>query len=159
MRRNNLILHGLNEEDEENSDSLRARVSQVLSETLLIDCPAIERCHRLGRSRVNHVRPVIMKLLDFRDKIKVMKNVSKFKGSDWYVTEDYSQSVRSVRKKLWDASASFRNSGSEVRLRFDKLFIDAIQYTLDATSNTLVKVPSRQSSRHPAPTSGSSSPP
>lgn len=100
-----------------------------------------------------------MKLLGYRDKMKVMKNVSKFKGSNWYVTEDYSQSVRSVRKKLWVASASFRNSGSEVRLRFDKLFIDNIRYTLDATSNTLVKVPSRQSSRHPAPPPGSSSPP
>lgn len=40
MRRNNLILHGLNEEDDENSDCLRAMVSQVLRDTLLIECPA-----------------------------------------------------------------------------------------------------------------------
>ncbi|KAH6923187.1 hypothetical protein HPB50_024610 [Hyalomma asiaticum] len=40
------------------------------------------------------------------------------------VHEDFSPQVRSILKKLWEASACHRDNGSSVQLRFDHVFID-----------------------------------
>ncbi|XP_040076217.1 uncharacterized protein LOC120848305 [Ixodes scapularis] len=139
LRRNNLILYGLTESADETSESLLSNVSKIFSDKLIIDCPRIERCHRIGRKHDDRSRPVIMKLLDFREKMEVLKNSFKLKGSDIRISEDFSVHVRSVRKKIWDATASFRDSGSSVRLRYDHVFINNERYNWDVKTNTLVK--------------------
>lgn len=105
---------------------------------LAVDCPRGERSHRLGRTRPGRSRPVILKLLDFNDKLLLLKNAYKLKNSDIKLPEDFSLKVRAVRKKLWDASAEHRNIGSVVKMRFDHLFIDNVQHNWDGPSNRLI---------------------
>uniref|UniRef100_L7LVY4 Putative tick transposon n=1 Tax=Rhipicephalus pulchellus TaxID=72859 RepID=L7LVY4_RHIPC len=136
-RRNNILLHGLPETRDENTDSLLNAVTQVLSERLHTQCPDIERCHRIGRSREGRPRPVIMKIFDYREKVRVMKNVSSLKGSGLYITEDLSPNVRALRKKLWDATASYRDKGSRVKLRYDHAYIDDVRYIWDNGTDSL----------------------
>ncbi|CAN7981154.1 unnamed protein product, partial [Ixodes pacificus] len=142
-RRNNLILHGLPEQVSESNELLMSNVSMFFSEKLAMDCPQIERCHRLGRIQDGRSRPVIMKLLDFRERLPVLKNCVMLKGSEFRVSEDFSPHVRSIRKKMWEASASFRNNGSSVRFRFDHVFIDNVRYNWDDATNALVKCTQR----------------
>lgn len=78
-RRNNVILRGFPEEAHEDAKALLSKVSQFFSEKLKMNCPRIERGHRLGRRQIDPSRPVIMKLLDFRAKIEVHKNCLKLK--------------------------------------------------------------------------------
>lgn len=142
-RRNNLILHGLPEQVSESNEMLMSNVSMFFSEKLAMDCPQIERCHRLGRIQDGRSRPVIMKLLDFRERLRVLKNCVMLKGSEFRVSEDFSPHVRSIRKKMWEASASFRNNGSSIRFRFDHVFIDNVRYNWDDATNALVKCTQR----------------
>lgn len=72
-RRNNIIFHGLAEQSKETSADLLANISRLITATLKIECPQIERCHRIGRVREGHPRPVILKLLNFNSKFSVLK--------------------------------------------------------------------------------------
>ena len=136
-RRNNIIIHGLPEDKDENRDTLHSKVVNVFNR-LAVDYPRVERSHRLGRTRPGRSRPVILKLLDFNDKLLLLKNAYKLKNSDIKLSEDFSLKVRAVRKKLWDASAEHRNNGSVVKMRFDHLFIDNVRYNWDGPSNRLI---------------------
>lgn len=115
-----------------------SNVRQFFTEKLNIECPPIERCHRIGTKREGRSRPVILRVLDFRNKTEIMKIVSKLKGTKFYVTEDFSANVRAIRKKLWTATYSFRNRGSVVRLRYDHVFINNVRYWWNDTENALV---------------------
>lgn len=69
--------------------------------------------------------------------MRVLKCVSKLKGSGLYITEDLSPNVRTLRKKLWDATASYRDSGSRVKLRYDHAYIDDVRYIWDNSTDSL----------------------
>uniref|UniRef100_L7LX74 Uncharacterized protein n=1 Tax=Rhipicephalus pulchellus TaxID=72859 RepID=L7LX74_RHIPC len=146
-RRNNIIIHGLEESEDENDDSLQASLKKFFSDTLKVDFPQIERFHRIGTYHGSKSRPVILRLLDFREKMKVLRNGFKLKGSKLRLTEDFSEHVRFIRKKLWDATASFRNNGSTVHLRYDHVYVDSERYDWDCISNSLLKS-SKQSIKH-----------
>lgn len=137
LRRNNLILHGIPESPDDDNRAVTNVVSKFLTETLSMDCPQIERCHRLGRRHTGRTRPIIFRLLDFREKIHILKNASKLKGSDQRISEDYSNNVRFIRRKLWEATRTHCNSGSSVRIVYDHVFIDNIRYNWDVQSNTI----------------------
>lgn len=136
-RRNNILLHGLPEDPNEKGDTLSSNVSKLLTEMLEIPCPHIERCHRIGKVREGRPRPVIMRILDFGEKMRIMKNVSKLKGSNFRVTEDFSLRVRTIRKNLYDATSSFRKNGSDVKIRYDHVYIDDNRYVWDENSNSI----------------------
>lgn len=73
--------------------------------------------------------------------IKVLKNGFKLTGSKLGITEDFSEPVRIIRQKLWDATASSRDNGSTVHLRYDHVYADN-----ECISNSLVKS-SKQSTK------------
>ncbi|XP_070390986.1 uncharacterized protein [Dermacentor albipictus] len=139
-RRNNLILHGLPEFSDEGNERLSSDIAKWFENKLKMSCPQIERCHRLGRRSRDRPRPVIMKLLDYREKVSVLKSGHRLKETDYRISEDFSLRVRNTRKKLWEASESFRNNGCTVRIRFDHIFIDKVRYNWNSASNTLEKV-------------------
>ncbi|XP_077498764.1 uncharacterized protein LOC144109865 [Amblyomma americanum] len=138
-RRNNLIFHGLAEEDEETNKALFIAVTKVFIDNLHLDCPKIERYHRLGRKQEGRPRPVIVKLLDFREKTQALKNAHRLKNSGISLSEDFSAHVLLIRKKIWDATQSYRDSASKVHLRYDHVFIDSVRYNWDDVEKSLVK--------------------
>ncbi|XP_077508497.1 uncharacterized protein LOC144119845 [Amblyomma americanum] len=138
-RRNNLLFHGLAEEDEETNKALFIAVTKVFIDNLQLDCPKIERYHRLGRKQEGRPRPVIVKVLDFREKTQALKNAHRLKNSGISLSEDFSAHVRLIRKKIFDATQSYRDSGSKVHLRYDHVFIDSVRYNWDDVEKSLVK--------------------
>lgn len=174
-RRNNIILHGFPEDAGENGESILSSVSVLVTQKMKMEMPRVERIHRLGKPRERLARPIILKLLNFNDKMALLKKAKHLKGSDFSISEDYSFRVRSIRKKLWDATSTFRNNGSSVKIVYDHVFIDNVRYNWNDASNVLVvasgyhsratnkpgtspKVPS-QGLSPPLNTSGSSSAP
>lgn len=114
--------------------------SSIETRKLSVTCDAIERCHRLGIPAEGKIRPVIFKLIDFRDKILILKNVSKLKGTRIFVNEDFSPRIRGIRKQLWLSTAEFRRNGAKVRLRYDHALVNNDRYSWDSTNNMLIKV-------------------
>ncbi|KAH6939678.1 hypothetical protein HPB50_020431 [Hyalomma asiaticum] len=108
-RRNNLVIHGLLEPPQETPDTLLASVTGLLSDKLGVHCDVIERCHRLGARRHDKGRPVIIKLLDHRLKLEILKNSRKLKHTNIFINEDFSARVRLLRRNLWQHSTDLRN--------------------------------------------------
>lgn len=87
-------------------DWMNKRVNPLkvfVKDNIQIEIAGIERIHRLGRIRNAQVtanRPVILKLLDYRDKVKIFKCCSKLKNSGYSISEDFSSTLKEIRKKL-----------------------------------------------------------
>lgn len=125
-----------------------SQVSQLFTGQLKIECPPIERCHRIGKRNGDRPHPIIIKLLDYRTKLVVLKNAFRLKGIDIHIAEDFSARVRSIRKSLWEATTSYRNNGHIVRLRYDHAFIDNVKYTWDDSTKTLINTSTTSSKSH-----------
>lgn len=139
-RKNNLILYGIDEDPSETPEELVEKIkTNIFEEKLKISVSSIERCHRLGKKN-EKARPVIIKLLDYRDKVEILKSCPKLKGTPFSVSEDFSKKVREIRKKLWQSSAEEREAGSKVKMIFDKLSIDKKIYRWDEKKGKRYKV-------------------
>lgn len=140
-RRNNLVIFGIDEPSGETKDGLLGIIKDDLFQKKLeLSINGIERCHRLGKKTNGQGRPVIIKLLDYREKVLILKSCSKLKGSVISVTEDFSMRVREIRKKLWLSSSEERNNGAKAKLVFDKLAIGDTMYAWDEVTNTRHKI-------------------
>lgn len=54
----------------------------------------------------------------------VLRNCKKLKNSSISISEDFSASVRDIRRKLWQSSKAERDAGDRVTLLFDKLKVN-----------------------------------
>ncbi|XP_072144351.1 uncharacterized protein [Dermacentor andersoni] len=135
-RRNNLIIRGMQEGVQENEVALMKKVTEeVFRDILKVQVSSIERIHRLGKKTPGRNRPIIFRLADFREKVKILSNCTKLKDTEISISEDYSKRVVEIRKKLWDSCAEERKEGRRAKLVFDKLKINNILYGWDEDKN------------------------
>jgi hypothetical protein len=136
-RRSNLVFHNVEEEEEEDWSRTENIISDILKHRLEMANQeiTIERAHRMGRKGVKP-RPIIVKFNKYKDKIKILDQSKKLKGSRIGISEDYTERVREIRAKLKEFLVIARSEGRYAVLRFDKLVIDGRYYTLrDLTDN------------------------
>ncbi|XP_049523120.1 uncharacterized protein LOC125945415 [Dermacentor silvarum] len=139
-RRNNLIIFGVKEAKGVRIPSLERTVSKdILEDLLKLPNVDIERIHRIGRPTENKCRPVILKLLDGRDKFRILKNCGKLRDTEFSISEDFSPRVQSIRKKLWASTKVNRSNGDKVTLVFDKVRINGTLYFWNEAWNELVQ--------------------
>ncbi|XP_049275858.1 uncharacterized protein LOC119406243 [Rhipicephalus sanguineus] len=128
-RRNNLIIRGVAEDENEKEETLLKKVNdEIFSSTLKVNITSIERIHRIGKKNSGKTRPVILRLADYRDKMKVLQRCSRLKDTDYSISEDFSKRVQGIRKKLWDSAIEERKAGKKVKLVFDKLRVNNTLY-------------------------------
>uniref|UniRef100_L7LY49 Tick transposon n=1 Tax=Rhipicephalus pulchellus TaxID=72859 RepID=L7LY49_RHIPC len=140
-RRNNLIIYGLHEARAETTQDLERKVKdEVFHEKLGMSVTGIERCHRLGRKSENKARPVILKFLDYREKIALFKASHKLKGSELSLSEDFSRLVRDTSRLLWESAQKERQKNMKVRLVYDKLSTDGTLFSWDAEKKSRYKL-------------------
>lgn len=139
-RRNDLIVFGIPESENETIDALNDKVVSDLFQNMLgINVRSVERLHRIGRRQPNKPHPVILKLFDRRGKISILKNCYKLKGKRMSVSEDFSAVTRQIRKQLWDSTAELCESGKKIRLVYDKIRIDNDLFVWD--NEQMARVP------------------
>ncbi|XP_042149349.1 uncharacterized protein LOC115320747, partial [Ixodes scapularis] len=117
-RRNHLIVYGIHETTDEDSIFLENLVKKDVFESILkVQTAGTERIHLLGRKSPNKTRPIILKLLDGRDKTKILTSSRLLKGSAYSILEDFSPRVQQIRKKLWESAKDLRTNGDKVIFR------------------------------------------
>ena len=79
-RRNNLRIDGVAEENGEGWGNCERKVKEILMDKLELenDIIIIERVHRVKKDQP---RKIVCKLLSYKDKVKVLQNCKKLKGS------------------------------------------------------------------------------
>ena len=124
-RRNNLRIDGLTESNNESWDECEEKVQSVLINKLGLKGVVIERAHRGSKSaskaRKDVPRTVVLKLLNFQDKVKIMKNCKKLRNTGIYINEDFCKETNELRKKLWEDVKRLRQDGKYAVIQYNKI--------------------------------------
>ena len=134
-RRNNIIIHGTDEDAKETWSGTEEKVKEFLRNNLQIELQGnIQRAHRLGRVRYDQKpRPIMVCLSDWKDKDKIMLSTPKLKNTIFSVSEDFSNGTREARRNLVKYAKERRWLGW--KLRYNKLIYQGYTYQYDATTN------------------------
>ena len=104
-RRNNLRIDGVVEENGETWDDCERKVKEIIMDKLELENDIIiERAHGTKNSKYgkkDQPRTIVCKLLNYKDKVKVLQNCKKLKSSHIYINEVFCQATLQYRKELW----------------------------------------------------------
>ncbi|KAM7293313.1 uncharacterized protein ISCGN_026443 [Ixodes scapularis] len=138
-RRCNLIFYGVPDAEARESNAVsEKRISEICESRLGLAAVVMERAHRLGKFQNGKNRALIAKFTSFKEKKLILRNARKLKGTPFSISEDFSQVVRSTRKRLWDFAKSRRKDGDKVNLRYDTLLLNGTKYVYDDETNQVV---------------------
>ena len=124
-RRNNLRIDGIPESNDESWDDTEELVKSMLKTNLNIENVTIGRAHRMTtrRERRGKPRTVIIKVLDFKDKTRILRNCKKLKGTNIFIYEDFSAETMEIRKVNWEEVKRLRKEeGKFAILIYDKIY-------------------------------------
>ncbi|XP_047122400.1 uncharacterized protein LOC124805898 [Hydra vulgaris] len=128
-RQNNLRIEGITESVNETWEETEDNVLKLFSKNLKVNEVEIERAHRTGYKKDGKTRTLILKLLRFKDKAKILKEAHRLKGLNIYINEDYSRETSIIRKKLFSEAKLRRENGENVAVRYDKIIKLKSNYT------------------------------
>ena len=117
-RRNNLLIHGLPEERDEN---LLSKTVNFIKDKLKINTfnsTAIESAFRLGkRSESNKARAVLIRFFSRHDRLSVWKNKKQLKGTTYLLTESLTklrQTLYAEARNIFQPSSCWTRDGKIV---------------------------------------------
>nr|XP_047146215.1 uncharacterized protein LOC105844348 [Hydra vulgaris] len=99
-RRNNHRIEGIYENDKESWGDTEKKVQTFFTEKLGLKDVEIERAHRTGRKNDGRPRTIILNLQKYKDKIGILKELYRLKGTNTFVNEDFSRETVAIRKKI-----------------------------------------------------------
>ena len=102
-RRENIILHGLGEQQDESYEANRTRLTTLLNNNVKDKTwqeNDIQRAHRLGNDFAKKPRPLIVRLSQFQDKLVILKARDDLKKAGIGVAGDLTTLQRSELSKL-----------------------------------------------------------
>ena len=109
-RRNNIIVEGLPEKENENKEILQASVRELLNKKLDVN-PPTDDMHRLGKKAGKKLRPVLIKLKSHVDKPDCIRAAPRLKGTNIYINDDVSRATQQIRKSKMPELKQNRQQG------------------------------------------------
>ena len=142
-RRNNIVLRGIVETDNETNEKCEEEVKTFLLNKLNMSAESvnalrIERCHRMGGKRrgaaQQHKRPIIVRFGGYKDKSMVWDKRSQLTGREYSMSENFSRGTEYNRQKLYPIfkKAKHVDTYKKVHLNEDILVIDDNRYNVDS---------------------------
>ena len=120
-RRNNLRIDGIEENEKEQWEITEQKVHKLLYEKLKLNNVVIERAHRMGKLDKEKPRTVIFKLLNYKDKERILKQSKLLKNTGIYINEDFSDETMLIRKELRTEMKKARADGMYSVIVYDQL--------------------------------------
>ena len=123
-RRNNLRISGLEEGEKEEWKETKSKAANLFKNTLGInDNVIIERAHRVGGYSQNRPRTIVLKLLNYEDKEKILSKASSLKNTNIYINEDYSVETSKLRQELFAQAKEHRSNGKFAKVLYNRLVV------------------------------------
>ena len=122
-RRDNLRVDGIAELENETWEQTEEILHNLFKEELEFENISVERAHRVGNKRKNNKRTIVLKLASFKDKLKIISEARKLKGTNISINEDYSKETLEIRKEKWKEVKELRKNGTYAILVYDKVVI------------------------------------
>ena len=122
-RRDNLRIDGIAEVENETWEQTEEILQNLFKEKLQLENISVERAHRVGNKEKNNTRTIVLKLASFKDKLKIISEARKLKGTNICINEDYSKETLEIRKEKWKEVKELRKNGTYAILVYDKVVI------------------------------------
>uniref|UniRef100_A0A8D9BR67 Endonuclease-reverse transcriptase n=2 Tax=Cacopsylla melanoneura TaxID=428564 RepID=A0A8D9BR67_9HEMI len=134
-RKRNVVIFGLEQDQNENFKSLEEKVLKMIRDKMEIEIYPFEVdfIKRIGKS--NDKKPVLMGLTTWKRKMEIISNGKKLKDSGISVKEDYPPEVQEIRKKLFEDMKTEREKGNKAYIRYNKLIVEAKPTETDNNDN------------------------
>ena len=133
--RDNIIVHGLPESNNETHQKSEELVKSFLLDNLKMkpeEAEAIRfsRVHRLGKPKADQgrPRPIVAKLTDSKMKSAVMSKGKELRNSNYSISDQFPAEIMNRRRQLYPIMAEARQNKKNARLYVDKLYIDGQLY-------------------------------
>ncbi len=128
-KRNNLIIYGLPRVENETWHECEEVVQELLTDKLeMHESPQFDRVHRLS-AKPNS--PIVARCTFYKDKETIMKAKTKLKGSNVFISEDFSLRVREIRKKLLPHLKAAKDEKKKATMVYDHLLINGKKFILN----------------------------
>ena len=122
-RRDNLRIDGIAELENETWEQTEEILHNLFKGKLELENISVERAHRVGNKGKNNKRTIVLKLASFKDKLKIISEARKLKGTNISINEDYSKETLEIRKEKWKEVKELRKNGTYAILVYDKVVI------------------------------------
>lgn len=126
-RRLNIIVKGVQETDAElrgGAEQTREALLGTIGRHIEVGPSIITEARRLGRPSEDRPRIILAKLHSINDKIRIVRESKKLKGTNIYIDEDFSPAVREMRRHLFKVARDERNKGNRATVFKDKIRIN-----------------------------------
>ena len=87
-RRDNLRIDGIAEVGNETWEQTEEILQNLFEEKLQLESISVEIAHRVGNKEKNNKRTIVVKLASFKDKLKIISETRKLKGTNISINED-----------------------------------------------------------------------
>ena len=119
---NNLKVDGIKERSNEVWEDCENELHDHFKESLDIEEEVlIERTHsvKIDKSKKSNTpRTIVCRILNYKDKVKILKNVEKRKGGNTFINEDFCHPTVDHRKELWKEVKRLREEGKITYLQY-----------------------------------------
>ena len=123
FRRDNLRIDGIAEVENETWEQTEEILHNLFKEKLELENISVEKAHRVDNKGKNNKRTIVLKLASFKDKLKIISEARKLKGTNISINEDYSKETLEIRKEKWKEVKELRKNGTYAILVYDKVVI------------------------------------
>ena len=119
-RRNNLRINGIKEGKNGTWEECEERVNCFLEEKLDMGTSEIwiERAHRVGEKKRGQERQIVVQFSSYKNKLDILRNCKKLKGTNFSIFEDFSKETASIRKEKWKEVLKNRKDGKISYLQY-----------------------------------------
>jgi hypothetical protein len=145
QRKNNIIVYGLIENNPGRYEDIEKTI-ESLSNTLRIPTIDYDDAFRLGQPKSGQNRPLIIKLMRYKDKQRIFAAANNLKGTRISISNDKSKELRisdaSLRKKKTEILKSFPSAKCQIRNQ--KLMVtngtNVTIFRYDATTKGIIEI-------------------
>lgn len=130
-KRNNIIIKGLQITGESN---MKQNIKTFLKNKLDVEVMPMD-AFEMGKDRNN--KTMVVKLNNWEDKMKVMKNKSKLRGGKVYIDSDLTKKELHIQKTIRELAKKEIESGNRVRVGYQKITINNKTYEWRAIEQNL----------------------
>lgn len=136
-KKKNIIIHGLEEGDNETFHQLRQKVEWLLNQTMKtnIEMYEIDNFYRIGRKEIGKNRPIVIKFVTYWRKTETLRNTKYLKGYKISVQQDYTKEELEERTKLVKLMKEEIKEGKHAFIKGNKLIIEEKRNNEDQVSN------------------------
>eukprot|EP00095_Tigriopus_kingsejongensis_P012352 snap_masked-scaffold198_size266703-processed-gene-1.7 protein:Tk12352 transcript:snap_masked-scaffold198_size266703-processed-gene-1.7-mRNA-1 annotation:"hypothetical protein DAPPUDRAFT_215456" len=147
-RKNNLVFYGV-KGDELDPDDCELRIKDLLNTYLLVtrEIPLTKVQRVWNGPSFRGFKPVLVSFQLFKDKEEILRKAHLLKGTNVYLTEDFSRKVRHAREELIKFARDIRAHcpTAKCSLQYDRLIVDNDAFLFNSTEGKVEKVLMRPS--------------